>query len=118
MATSKPQRGPYLRGYHVAPPRSKPMATPSKSVSRRRKKASARRRQPDAARPKLAAKTSNPVPSPVPSVLTHIDQRGEARMVDVSEKGATERIAIAEGRVLMRKETLDRVLEGNAMKGD
>jgi cyclic pyranopterin monophosphate synthase len=57
-------------------------------------------------------------PAPVPTPLTHIDQRGEARMVDVSEKGATERIAIAEGRVLMRKETLDIVLEGNAMKGD
>jgi cyclic pyranopterin phosphate synthase len=50
--------------------------------------------------------------------LTHIDQRGEARMVDVSDKGATERIAIAEGRVIMRKETLDLVVEGNAMKGD
>ena len=57
-------------------------------------------------------------PAPAPTPLTHIDQRGEARMVDVSEKGATERIAIAEGRVLMRKETLDIVLEGNAMKGD
>ncbi|HET9716380.1 MAG TPA: cyclic pyranopterin monophosphate synthase MoaC [Pseudolabrys sp.] len=50
--------------------------------------------------------------------MTHIDQRGEARMVDVSAKGATERVAIAEGRVVMRKETLDVVLEGNAMKGD
>jgi len=58
------------------------------------------------------------VASPTATPLTHIDQRGEARMVDVSEKGATERTAIAEGRVLMRKETLDIVLEGNAMKGD
>jgi cyclic pyranopterin phosphate synthase len=39
-------------------------------------------------------------------------------MVDVSDKGTTERVAVAEGRVLMRKETLDLVLEGNAMKGD
>ena len=39
-------------------------------------------------------------------------------MVDVSAKGATERQAIAEGRVIMAKETLDRVLEGNALKGD
>ena len=39
-------------------------------------------------------------------------------MVDVSDKGSTERIAIAEGRVIMRKETLDLVVEGNAMKGD
>lgn len=56
--------------------------------------------------------------TPAAGALTHIDQRGEARMVDVSDKGATERIAIAEGRVLMRKETLDLVLAGNAMKGD
>ena len=89
------------------------MATRSKVVPRRRKKGPVRRRQ-RAARPKPVAKTAEPAPS----VLTHIDQRGEARMVDVSEKGATERIAVAEGRVLMRKETLDLVLEGNAMKGD
>jgi cyclic pyranopterin phosphate synthase len=50
--------------------------------------------------------------------LTHIDQRGEARMVDVSDKGMTERVAVAEGRVLMQKGTLDLVLAGNAMKGD
>ena len=56
--------------------------------------------------------------APAAAALTHIDQRGEARMVDVSEKGVTERIAIAEGRVFMRKETLDLVLAGNAMKGD
>ncbi|HEY6383152.1 MAG TPA: cyclic pyranopterin monophosphate synthase MoaC, partial [Pseudolabrys sp.] len=47
-----------------------------------------------------------------------MNQRGEARMVDVTQKGATERVAVAEGRVIMRKETLDVVLEGNAMKGD
>ena len=39
-------------------------------------------------------------------------------MVDVSGKGATERMAVAEGRVIMSKATLDRVLEGNALKGD
>ena len=50
--------------------------------------------------------------------LTHIDPRGQARMVDVSAKNVTERIAIAEGRVLMRKETLDLVIAGNALKGD
>ncbi|MGA7311113.1 MAG: cyclic pyranopterin monophosphate synthase MoaC [Pseudolabrys sp.] len=58
------------------------------------------------------------MPTPALSPLTHIDQRGEARMIDVTEKGATDRVAIAEGRVIMRKETLDLVLEGNAMKGD
>jgi cyclic pyranopterin phosphate synthase len=50
--------------------------------------------------------------------LTHIDQGGAARMVDVSEKAATERIAVAEGRVRMSKPTLDLVLSGNAKKGD
>ena len=50
--------------------------------------------------------------------LTHIDQRGQARMVDVSAKSATERVAVAEGKIIMRKETLDLVLAGNAMKGD
>jgi len=39
-------------------------------------------------------------------------------MVDVTAKGATERMAVAEGRVIMSKATLDRVLEGNALKGD
>lgn len=50
--------------------------------------------------------------------LTHIGKSGEARMVDVSDKPATERVAIAEGRVLMAKATLDLVLKGNAKKGD
>lgn len=50
--------------------------------------------------------------------LTHIGADGEARMVDVSGKAATERMAVAEGRVVMRKETLDLVLSGNAKKGD
>jgi len=59
-----------------------------------------------------------PAPATAPSPLTHIDQHGQARMVDVSDKGATERIAVAEGRVVMRRETLDLVLDGNAAKGD
>jgi cyclic pyranopterin monophosphate synthase len=50
--------------------------------------------------------------------LTHIGRSGEARMVDVSDKPATERVAIAEGRVLMAKPTLELVLKGNAKKGD
>jgi cyclic pyranopterin phosphate synthase len=59
----------------------------------------------------------SPSPAPQPA-LSHIDQRGEARMVDVSGKPQTERIAVAEGNVVMRKETLDRVIAGNALKGD
>jgi cyclic pyranopterin phosphate synthase len=50
--------------------------------------------------------------------LTHIGRRGQARMVDVSEKAATARIAIAQGRVVMSGETLDLVLRGDAKKGD
>jgi cyclic pyranopterin phosphate synthase len=50
--------------------------------------------------------------------LTHIDPGGAARMVDVSEKAATERVAVAEGFVRMSATTLDLVLSGNAKKGD
>ena len=50
--------------------------------------------------------------------LTHIGKRGQARMVDVSEKAATKRVATAEGRVVMSLKTLDLVLAGNAKKGD
>jgi len=51
-------------------------------------------------------------------VLTHLGASGEAHMVDVSGKVATTRVAIAEGRVAMSKETLDLVVAGNAKKGD
>ena len=50
--------------------------------------------------------------------LTHIDAGGEARMVDVSEKPASERTAVAEGRVVMTKPTLELIISGNARKGD
>src|SRR5262249_12717496 len=53
-----------------------------------------------------------------PANLTHIGAGGEARMVDVSDKPATERFAVAQGRVVMSKETLALVLSGNAKKGD
>jgi len=50
--------------------------------------------------------------------LTHLSAHGEAHMVDVSAKLATERVAVAEGRVLMQPKTLDIVRKGNAKKGD
>jgi cyclic pyranopterin monophosphate synthase len=50
--------------------------------------------------------------------LTHLAKSGEARMVDVSAKAVTERIAVAEGRVVMGAATLDLVRKGNAKKGD
>src|SRR3974390_3614071 len=63
------------------------------------------------------AQRSKKVPSPA-APLSHLDQRGQARMVDVSGKAQTERIARAEGKVIMRKVTLDAVIAGNALKGD
>ena len=50
--------------------------------------------------------------------LSHLDARGKAHMVDVSAKPATERVAVAEGRVLMTAKTLDIVRKGDAKKGD
>ena len=54
----------------------------------------------------------------VGKTLTHLGASGEARMVDVSEKASSERVAVAEGRVIMSKATLDLVVSGNAKKGD
>jgi cyclic pyranopterin monophosphate synthase len=52
------------------------------------------------------------------SSLNHLTPAGDAHMVDVGEKTATTRIAIAEGYVRMSPETLQQVLAGNAPKGD
>lgn len=50
--------------------------------------------------------------------LSHINERGEAHMVDVGEKAATERRARAEGQITMTPETYRLVAEGTAKKGD
>ena len=50
--------------------------------------------------------------------LSHLGKGGEARMVDVSGKAVTARVAVAEGRVVMSIKTLDLVLAGDAKKGD
>jgi cyclic pyranopterin phosphate synthase len=50
--------------------------------------------------------------------LTHLDASGAAHMVDVSGKAVTERVAVAEGRILMQQATLDLALSGTAKKGD
>lgn len=52
------------------------------------------------------------------SKLSHINERGEARMVDVSDKATTSRTAVAEGFVTMTAETLALVESGTATKGD
>jgi cyclic pyranopterin monophosphate synthase len=54
----------------------------------------------------------------VRKTLTHLAAGGEARMVDVSAKPESERVAVAEGRVVMARATLDVVLKGDAKKGD
>ena len=50
--------------------------------------------------------------------LTHIGASGEARMVDVTEKADTDRVAVAEGAVVMRAETLAPNRAGDMKKGD
>lgn len=50
--------------------------------------------------------------------LTHFDKKGEAHMVDVSDKAVTERIAVAKGHIRMAPETFDIISKGGAKKGD
>ena len=50
--------------------------------------------------------------------LTHLDERGQARMVDVGEKQVTERVCVARGEVRMAAETLQRIADGEIPKGD
>ena len=50
--------------------------------------------------------------------LTHFDGKGDAHMVDVSDKPVTARIAMAEGHIKMASQTLDIISKGQAKKGD
>lgn len=50
--------------------------------------------------------------------LSHLDEEGRARMVDVGDKPVTERLAVAEGEVRMRPATLDLIRRGALKKGD
>jgi cyclic pyranopterin phosphate synthase len=50
--------------------------------------------------------------------LSHLDESGQARMVDVSSKADTERVAIAQGEVIMQSRTLDLIRDGMIKKGD
>ncbi len=90
--------------------RVKPKAKP-RAKSKTKTKPKTKPRAKSQEKPKVKRATS-------PAALSHIDQRGQAHMVDVSAKYATERIAVAEGRVIMREETLNSVIAGNAQKGD
>lgn len=50
--------------------------------------------------------------------LTHFDSAGQAHMVDIAAKRDSHRIAIAAGTIVMRAETLQRIEDGSASKGD
>jgi cyclic pyranopterin monophosphate synthase len=50
--------------------------------------------------------------------LTHLDEKGAARMVDVSEKASTVRVAVAESYIVMQPQTLAMIVEGRHAKGD
>lgn len=50
--------------------------------------------------------------------LTHIDSSGKAKMVDVTDKSDTHRVAIAEGKVFMKRETLEKIEASEIAKGD
>jgi cyclic pyranopterin monophosphate synthase len=51
-------------------------------------------------------------------ILTHLDEKGAATMVDVSEKSDTTRTAVATGRIVMQRETLNLIVDGRMPKGD
>lgn len=50
--------------------------------------------------------------------LTHFDEHGQARMVNVGEKDESHRVAVAQGEILMQPATLRLIIEGRAAKGD
>ena len=54
----------------------------------------------------------------MPNQLTHLDEQGRAKMVDVGHKPDTERIAVARGEIHMQRETLDLIRAGQITKGD
>jgi cyclic pyranopterin phosphate synthase len=60
----------------------------------------------------------NPITGGSPKALSHLDESGRARMVDVTEKASTQREATARARIMMRSETLRLIQEGRVTKGD
>jgi cyclic pyranopterin monophosphate synthase len=52
----------------------------------------------------------------MPTELTHFDDTGRAHMVDVGDKLTTERLAIAQGEIMMKKETLGLIRDGAIKK--
>jgi indole-3-glycerol phosphate synthase len=68
--------------------------------------------------PDLAAATRRLLGIPPGPGFTHLDAEGRARMVDISDKDETDRVAIAGARVVMRPQTLERIRAGDVAKGD
>src|ERR687891_72783 len=85
------------------------MARATKQAAKKNAKTSAKKRVTK----RVTKRTA--IPS---GILTHLDKKGAARMVDVSAKSATEREAIAEARIVMSPATLDLVMKGDSKKGD
>ena len=52
------------------------------------------------------------------NAFTHLDQQGRIRMVDVTEKGVTGREAVAKGEILMKEETIGRIVDQKVPKGN
>lgn len=52
------------------------------------------------------------------SKLTHLDENGRPRMVDVGDKDDTKRLGVAKGTISMKTETLERIIQGDMSKGD
>ena len=50
--------------------------------------------------------------------LTHLDDNGRPRMVDVGDKADSKRIGVAKGTITMKEETLERIIQGDMSKGD
>ncbi len=66
----------------------------------------------------MTQRANNPVSDLHPEGFTHIDAKGEASMVDVTEKAVTAREAVAEAYVEMQPETLRMIVSGEHKKGD
>jgi molybdenum cofactor biosynthesis protein MoaC len=87
------------------------------------KLATSERRSPDERRARVrsaigALRASHAEPASEERRLTHLDAKGEARMVDVGEKAVSRREAVAEARVRMEPATLELLRSGRAPKGD
>ncbi|MFK7959403.1 MAG: cyclic pyranopterin monophosphate synthase MoaC [Phycisphaerales bacterium] len=73
---------------------------------------------PPTEQPNDPASATPSTPSTAATPLTHLDARGRARMVDVSPKPPMRRRAVAEGRLVARPETIDRLMAGDLPKGE